>query len=89
MIYYNNKLNMPLLLQACLLHAAVCLLQVSVMTESERGTSQLFKTSKIIKIGLEYKKLEQNEDRICFGKFRKYCMLKTRKKVYIEYIKIN
>ena len=69
MIYYNNKLNMPLLLQACLLQAAVCLLQVSVMTESERGTSKLFKTSKIIQIGLEYKELEQNEDRTCFGKF--------------------
>ena len=37
------------------------------MTESERGTSKLFKTSKIIQIGLEYQKLEENEDRICFG----------------------
>ena len=38
------------------------------MTESERGTSKLFKTSKIIKIGLEYKELEQNEDRKMFWK---------------------
>ena len=75
---------MPLLLQACLLQAAVCLLQVSVMPESERGTSKLFKTSKIIQIGLEYKELEQNEDRKCFEKFQRYRMLKTRKKVYME-----
>ena len=33
------------------------------MTESERGISKLFKTSTIIKIDLEYKELEQNEDR--------------------------
>ena len=46
------------LLQACLLQDVICLLQVSVLTESERGTSKLSKTSKIIKIDLEYKKLE-------------------------------
>ena len=68
------------LLQACLLQAAVCLLQVSVMSESERGTSKLFKTSKIIKIGLEYKELEYIEDRKCFGKFRKYWCVENKKK---------
>ena len=50
------------------------------MTESERGTSKLFKTSKIIKIGLEYKELEQNEDRKCFGKFLTILCVENKKK---------
>ena len=39
------------------------------MTELEGERSKLFKTSKIIKIGLEYKELEQNEDCSVLGSF--------------------
>ena len=53
----------------CLLQSAVCLLQVPVMTELEGERYKLFKTSKIIKIGLEYKELEQNEDCSVLGSF--------------------
>ena len=71
MIKLSKYANLPQLLQVCLLQAEVCLLQVSIMSESGRGTSKLFKTSKIIKIGLEYKELQQNENRKCFGKLRR------------------
>ena len=54
------------------------------MTESERGTSKLFKTSKIIQIGLEYQKLEQNEDRICFGLFSATLRVENKKKGALE-----
>ena len=54
------------------------------MTESERGISKLFKTSKIMQIGLEYQKLEQNEDRICFGFFSATLIVENKKKGALE-----
>ena len=95
---WMNKINkiviwtswwLLLSLQVCLLQAEVCLLQGSVISESGRGTSKLLKTSKIIKIGLEYKELQQSENHECFGHFRRYWLLKTRKKWYMRSIKIN
>ena len=68
----------------CLLQPAPCLLQISTkISKSERGRSELFKTSKIIKIHQELAKIQWNEYRKKNGKNNNYSVLKIGKKLHL------